>query len=109
MFLKSDSKEVFEVLVKKSKNVEKDDELLKKRQKKIREAKYIYDQRQKAIHDEATRLEESYQRGYLLGRERAKYNGCEEMLRTMKKNGMTAEEISSLLSISIEVVEDILK
>jgi len=120
MFIKSDSKEVFNVLAKKSKEINKAYDLLKKMSEN-KEERYLYQQRQAAIHDEVTRLEEGRKEGRRLGREQGLEEGrqegrqegreeiSEEIVRNMKNNGLTDEQISEFTGIQIEIVKSIQK
>jgi len=102
MFLKSDSKEVFDMLAKKNKEINKAYDLLKKMSDNKQE-RYLYEQRQAAISDELTRVEESYEKGWVGGKE----EGKEEVIKVMKKKGMTDEEISEITDIDIEIVKSV--
>jgi len=128
MFLKSDTKEVFDVLAKKNKEINKAYDLLKKMSANKKE-RYLYEERQAAIHDEATRVKESFEKGWdggkeeglelghELGREQGIEQGIgegieqerEKNIKKMKKKGMTDEEISEMLEINIEIVKAILR
>ena len=70
--------------------------MLKKMSENKKE-RYLYEEREAAIHDEVTRVEESYEKGQV------------DIVKHMKERGMCDEDIAKMTGLDIEVVRAVKK
>ena len=106
MFLDSETKEGFDVLAGKNKEIEKAYNILQVISKDD-EARAIYLAREMALHDEVTRLEEAEEKGIEKGLEKGRQESQMNIAKNLLNIGIDEESIAKATGLSEDVIKKI--